>query len=521
MTKRSILLLAFLEGGLVMLLELSVPHALAPIIGNSIDTWSKLILLSVGGLAIGYFIGSQLSRKLKLKAILFTLLYSSLILGMLSFLSYYFLNINGIFLNEVFSAYLLAIISLFLPSILLSSTTPILIKLFSQYTISPGYIFSISTFGGVLFTFITGFIILPDFGIMRSFELFLILNFFMVLLCGWTISKLKRNLISFTLLVGIIILFIPLERTANEKYSILEMREGLDGQLLVLDESINENVIQRTLFINRMGQTMIRITNGNSISSVWSYAGIIKSLASYHEKSPSKALVLGLGGGIVPLFLSDKNELNYSIDAVELNKNIIEISQNHFYLPADVTVFEEDARRFLNANNTKYDFIVMDVFNGEITPSHVLSVEAFEKVKKSLSKRGFVVINFNGNITGELGIGGRSLYKTLIKSGFKVSILPSFEVGERNRNNLFIASLFPIDLSKINIPMTKNNVNSTYNVVENSLDLKKINFNDAFIITDDFPVMEKLNQAAAKQWRDDYLKYSTIKYRSMGIPLFK
>jgi len=33
--------------------------------------------------------------------------------------------------------------------------------------------------------------------------------------------------------------------------------------------------------------------------------------------------------------------------------------------------------------------------------------------------------------------------------------------------------------------------------------------------------MEKLNQAAAKQWRDDYLKYSTIKYRSMGIPLFK
>ena len=63
MTKRVLLTLAFLEGGLVMLLELVIPHVLAPILGNSVEMWAKLILLSVGGLALGYFLGGYLAKK--------------------------------------------------------------------------------------------------------------------------------------------------------------------------------------------------------------------------------------------------------------------------------------------------------------------------------------------------------------------------------------------------------------------------------------------------------------------------
>jgi len=60
MHKYSLNLLAFLEGFIVMLLELTVPHAMTPIIGNSLDSWATLILLSVGGLALGYFLGSRI-----------------------------------------------------------------------------------------------------------------------------------------------------------------------------------------------------------------------------------------------------------------------------------------------------------------------------------------------------------------------------------------------------------------------------------------------------------------------------
>ena len=40
--------LAFIEGACVMLLELSIPHVIAPVLGNSINVWSTMIMMSVG-----------------------------------------------------------------------------------------------------------------------------------------------------------------------------------------------------------------------------------------------------------------------------------------------------------------------------------------------------------------------------------------------------------------------------------------------------------------------------------------
>jgi predicted membrane-bound spermidine synthase len=222
--------------------------------------------------------------------------------------------------------------------------------------------------------------------------------------------------------------------------------------------------------------------------------------------------------------LSDKQNLNFTIDAVELDPDIIKFSKNYFSLPDDINVIQDDARRVLNANKNEYDLIVMDIFNGEIAPSHVLSVEAFEKVKNALSPRGIVIINFNGNITGEAGISGRSLYKTLIQSGFQVQMLPTFEEGERNRNNLFVATLKPLDLEKkMTIPITyfKNGKLETYGIKENLYNFKNLDVSDALVITDDYPMMEQINQVAARQWREDYLNNVTLKYRDQGIPLIK
>jgi spermidine synthase len=201
----------------------------------------------------------------------------------------------------------------------------------------------------------------------------------------------------------------------------------------------------------------------------------------------------------------------------------VKFAQEYFFLSDAVNVIEDDARRYLNANEQTYDLIIMDIFNGEIAPSHVLSLEALQHVKRALNPNGFVVINFNGHITGEAGISARSLWKTLLSSGFQVSLLPTFEKGERNKNNLFIASLKPIDFSKFTIPITyfEENKMKEYSIKNNLIDLKKVNLSDAFVISDNYPLMEQLNQIAARQWREDYLKNITLKYRNQGIPLIK
>jgi hypothetical protein len=114
--------------------------------------------------------------------------------------------------------------------------------------------------------------------------------------------------------------------------------------------------------------------------------------------------------------------------------------------------------------------------------------------------------------------------KTLLNSGFKVEILPTYEKGEKNRNNLFIASLQPLDFDKISIPIRyveDKNILKLYEIRKNLIDQKRLNLTTARVISDDFPLMEQLNQQAARQWREDYLKNITLKYRDQGVPLIR
>ena len=142
----------------------------------------------------------------------------------------------------------------------------------------------------------------------------------------------------------------------------------------------------------------------------------------------------------------------------------------------------------------------------------------------TLSNPGFVVINFNGQITSDAGVSARYLLKTLLASGFIVEILPTYEKGERNRNNLFIASLKPLDFTKIKIPITylddSKNLKK-YEIQKNLIDQKQLNLRTARVISDNLPLMEQLNQKPARQWREDYLKSITLKYRGQGAPLIR
>ena len=522
--KQVVFLVAFLEGGLVMLLELCVPHVVAPVLGNSVSLWGILISLSAGSLAIGYFLGGFLSKRSNLIMIAVYSFIIALIAILLAVDIIKFQNVDMLFEFEATTSYLIIFLGLIVPTIAFGASTPLLVSALQKEGITPGIVYSFSTWGGVLFTLLTGFLLIPDLGLIKSLNFSIVLILVMIVILLYNLKKKWMNYF-FLGIVGLSVIhfFIDFSEKNNSEITVLEHTEGLNGQLMVTERKVNDNEFQRTLFINRMGQTKITVKDNSSIQSNWSYPAIIKSLSSIYGRSKKDALVLGLGGGIVPLFLSDKANLNFQVDAVELDQKIIDIAKDHFYLPPVVNVINDDARRYLNKKSKIYDLIVMDVFNGEIAPSHVLSIECFEKVKESLSNGGLLLINFNGNISGRAGISGRSLYKTLKKAGFQVKILPTLEDGERNRNNIFIASMTKIDFDKRNFPIeyTNNDRIQVYDIEENFIDVSKLNFSDAKVIYDNFPVMESLNQEAAMQWRQDYLTNETLKYRKKGIPLIK
>lgn len=511
--KNLLLKIAFIEGGIVMLLELTSPLLVTPIFGNSIYVWAVILSLSVFSLACGYFLGGQLTKNLeKREAYLKQLfIYSSFSL-LVGILGIYVLNSSVDLLNEHLLMACLVFLLLALPLLFLGATTPLIISILSSQnnTFTVGKVYSVSTYGGLAFALFTGFFLVPELGLTKSMYSALILVSIVIFFLAKFNQNKKQHYLSMILgIASIVLMFLPKTFPESEKYQVLEYSEGINGQIMVADIQL-ESQEHRILFINRMGQTWI--DKGNDFS-MWSYPNILTALGSMYPEN-SKTLLLGLGGGIVAKQL--RQFTAHRVDAVELDQRIIDIAYDYFQLPSSgITTYNEDARTFLNSNEEKYDYIIFDIFNGEIAPSHGLSLEAFQKAKSSLNKNGLVVINFNGFSTGTEGKSGQALINTLIAAGFKVKSLPTTEEKEEDRNMLYLAYLIEPKWDKIFIEI--NSQDGKYSIVEHLMNVKVDN--SVPIITDDYPLMEKFNYPASKMWRESYFKNFTKKYKEeVGLP---
>jgi spermidine synthase len=114
---------------------------------------------------------------------------------------------------------------------------------------------------------------------------------------------------------------------------------------------------------------------------------------------PKRVLVVGLGGGVIP------REMHHyfpqaEVDVVEIDQEILTIAQEHFsFRPDDrLRVHIADGRVFIRNQLRrepvpKYDIIVLDAFNSEYIPFHLMTKEFLEEVKGVLAEGGVVVAN--------------------------------------------------------------------------------------------------------------------------------
>jgi spermidine synthase len=518
--KNLLLILAFLEGGLVMLLELLVPSVTMPIFGRSIILWSIVISLSVGSLATGYFLGGRLVKvpgdlKLRIHK-LFLINGISLFVGLLLLT---FMN-TGADVSYALFTMTITVLILIIPLILFGATTPIIIQV-TKASLGEGVvgkIFFYSTIGGVIFCLLTGFYFIPQFGVTKT----LILATMLTLLGSFAhyylhkIGRLVHIAIGGVLIALVFIEFNPLPQT--EEFKVLHQSEGINGQLLVFDLK-NENFESRMLLINRMGQTWVA---KNNYAPVWSYAGILANLCSNYPEN-SRVLLLGLGGGAVARTIAQVN--NQNVDAVEFDKRIIDVANNFFGLKDykhKINVYYDDARRHVKASRRKYSVVIVDAFNGEIAPSHVLSKEAITEMMALLKKDGALLINFNGFVSGIEGVSSRSLYATLQDLGLNIKVYTSMEEGESNRNLLFAITQPSVDADWSKNRFELQFAGKQFTPEDFLLDPEIFLQGTSHIITDDLPIMETLNRHAAKRWREDYLKNFTLKHKEeYNLPLFR
>jgi len=113
--------------------------------------------------------------------------------------------------------------------------------------------------------------------------------------------------------------------------------------------------------------------------------------------SPKRILVIGLGAGVLPLALRETIS-NAFIETVEIDPAVVDIAKRYFGYRDDARLktYVTDGRVFVKRaleKHIKYDLVILDAFNGDYIPEHLMTADFLHEVKGILSHDGLLAAN--------------------------------------------------------------------------------------------------------------------------------
>jgi spermidine synthase len=318
-------------------------------------------------------------------------------------------------------------LALFGPALfLLGCVSPYVIKLAAREMQhlgkTVGAYYAASTAGSVAGTIATGFFLVPYFGVDRIFWL----SGALLLALGAGYFVLWRGkwfaLAALVPLAGLPTLTLPqATMPGGTRVSVVHSRDSHYGNLKVVDYQLGA-VHTRELLIDGMVQGGIDL---GSALSVYEYPYLLQALPVALHAQGRRCLVIGLGAGIIPRWYQARG---IATDVVDIDPDVVMLAQRYFGFDERTRVFVEDARAFLGRGGERYDYLILDVFNGDTTPGHLLSLEAMRLAKARLNDSGVVAINLVGSL-GQQAAMTASVIATLRAVFSNVVIYPLFAAG--------------------------------------------------------------------------------------------
>jgi len=120
------------------------------------------------------------------------------------------------------------------------------------------------------------------------------------------------------------------------------------------------------------------------------------------KPSPERILIIGLGGGSLPKAFS-KILPDTEIVSVEIDPAVAKLAKKYFdYVENDkIKTSIKDGRVYIKRaikQKQKFDWIILDAFNGDYIPEHLLTKEFLEETKTLLAPNGLLSANtFSGS----------------------------------------------------------------------------------------------------------------------------
>lgn len=424
----------FLSGACCLMLEIVGTRLISPFYGSSIYTWSALITTAMVALAFGYAWGGRLGdRDPHLLVFARILLAAGLTTAVIPALREPVLRASaplGVKLGALAAAALLAGPAL----ALLGALGPIATRLTATGAADAGRrsgdAWAVSTLGSVAGAALTGFVLVPRWpcsAILWAAAAVLIA------LGAWGswLSARRLPLGQLAACAACVILALRAEDAPHP--SVSRRIESLYGRIEVLDIGA-----QRCLLVNGTAQSAMELSSGLSESE---YARAIEWVLALRPHA-RRGLVLGLGAGLLSKALE---RAGLTVDAVEIDPAIVQTARDFFGYNPKGRIFINDARATLETERELWDLMILDAFGSESPPGHLFTVEAFARMRESMTPGGVLAVN----LVSALGAGEdapwRSTYKTLSSTFPSVRAFVASEPADGLANIVFFASTGPLD----------------------------------------------------------------------------
>jgi len=201
-----------------------------------------------------------------------------------------------------------------------------------------------------------------------------------------------------------IVMFVSLVVLVHADQVLVYEKASSFGTVLVTDENG-----LRVLRFERGGarQTVVKLGDPDHLELPYARVAMV-SLALCDE--PRRILVVGLGGGSLPMFLR-KHYPTAEIDAVDIDPEVVYVAKRYFDFREDgrMRAHVGDGREFIERYRQPYDVIFLDAFSSDSVPAHLTTQEFLRAVRRAVKPGGVVV----GNVWSRLS---NPLYDSMVRT---------------------------------------------------------------------------------------------------------
>ena len=392
----------FVSGMATLAVEMSASRLLDAYFGTSTLVWASIIGLILIYLAAGYSIGGRWADRSPQPATLYAILaWGGFLCGVVPLIARPVLTFaadafDQLQVGVLIGSFVGVLILFSVPITLLGMISPFAIRLAltdSRRAGSvSGKIYTISTVGSFIGTFLPSLVLIPLVGTVRTFLIFSLILTLTALGGLWRHAGWRKAL-KFAWMPVLLVVFLIFTTQANLKRTTGQIYEG-------------ESAYNYVQVLAQGDYRYLRLNEGQGIHSVYhptvlSYSGPWEQFLAapffneppYQPNQVTRIGIVGLAAGTT----ARQATMVYGvipIDGWEIDPLIIDVGQKYFDMNMpNLQAYAQDGRWGLAHSTEKYTIIGIDAYRPPYIPPHLTTVEFFQIVKDRLTEDGVAVVN--------------------------------------------------------------------------------------------------------------------------------